>query len=387
MQKMGEAMLADVAKTQRITGGSNFLLYEAYERAMLTMQAALEADSDWDFDKNPEKDKVREKLIYNIAKAIERRAEMDFNEGDMKEAKNGYKTVQQMMFSLMPRRKHDHEKTIAESYQRQQSHVMKRYSEGALSDILKGEKNQAKIDEALEALINKNVRDDLGKSFFKKKLFTLDEQHLYYKTNMQLAYMYSTRAAVVPDEGKKETLSELAEQEYQYAWQYAQGVFQIDNLIKEQATHYLRMQKADLAVKLLEDYVKGKHFAQEDDKESLKEQEDRIKEIKGVYSNLGTGYFHMKNYRMALEAFKTAQKSEGNSDHLHIYTVRTYLKLNQENKAIKYLEDVEETYGPQEVLESLRRAIGKYLKTKKAKSDTEDPTASDTSDSSASKAR
>lgn len=111
-------------------------VHDAYARAAAIMMNSLDADGDWDFDSDSAKDRQRELLIYSIAKAIERQAEMNFNEGEMKLAKEQYKQVQSVLFTLMPKRQHVTSQKLKDSYERQSDHIRKKFSQGYLQGTI-----------------------------------------------------------------------------------------------------------------------------------------------------------------------------------------------------------------------------------------------------------
>ena len=125
--------------------------YKHYQEAFLLMTRALEADAEWDFkDEKESDDHHREKLIFNIVKSLERKGaptqgahprargpsmhripdgrpdrappghrahagEIDMSIGNQRAAKEAYKSMQQLLFSLSPIRKHKYDTALGEA--------------------------------------------------------------------------------------------------------------------------------------------------------------------------------------------------------------------------------------------------------------------------------
>lgn len=138
---------------------------------------------------------------------------------------------------------------------------------------------------------------------------------------------------------------------------------------------------------MLETLVHGKYLKDSGD-DTVELHKAQMKILPGVYTNLGVAYFGMKSYRLALNALQTALIADGNNSFVHLYTVRAYLKLNKPEKAFDFIATIEDRFGPQQSLDTMRRSIKKYLKNQKAKKEKEakeEATAS--ASSSASQAR
>lgn len=66
-----------------------------------------------------------------------------------------------------------------------------------VADLEKQVKDRTKIEAHITQIIDNNVKEELGEAFFEEKAFTKDEMHLYFKSNLQLGYIYSKRASEV----------------------------------------------------------------------------------------------------------------------------------------------------------------------------------------------
>ena len=203
------------------------------------------------------------------------------------------------------------------------------------------------------------------------ELFSKEETHLYFKSNIQLAYIYSTKALSSLNQEKAEALFKLAEQEFKYATKYVRDIFESINFAKEISMHHLRHGQPNEAVQHLERIVY--------DNSNDEAWKRALRTEKGIYSNLAAAYFGIKRYEKCLEALQTAKRIDKNSDHVHIYHIRAYLKLNKVDEALQYLAEAEENFGKQQLLDDLREGIEKHLENEKAKKSAEELESSESS--------
>jgi len=335
-------------------------VYKKYKETYDLLDAALSADGEWDFkDEKETKDHLREAVIFTMAKALERKAGLDMDVNDTKSAKEAYKLMQQMLFSLGPIRTHKHDTKLEKAQNKAADLVQDNLDKGYFDEQIEAHKdNPDQITKNIEATIEEIVLKDLGEEFFEQKLFTKDEQYLYYKSNIQLAYIYSTRASIMKDQKAKNSLITMAEEQFQYATQYAHSDFMEMNLLRELGMHYMRHKQP---LKLIEHFEKIIEMNNERAKIGDKIAEERLLKEKGIYSNLGAAYYATGNYSMALDALQKAAKAERNAQHVHFYMIRTHLKQGKPDEAFAYLDSIEADYGPQEQTTMLRQAIDKHL--------------------------
>ena len=215
--------------------------------------------------------------------------------------------------------------------------------------------NPAQIEKNIEATIEEIVLKDLGADFFEQKLFNKDEQYLYFKSNIQLAFLYSTRALKIEDPKAKKSLMGMAEEQFNYATQYTHSKFMENTYLRELGMHHFRHKEPLKTIEYFEKMLKNLEDTGDDLAEKV------MLASKGVYSNLGAAYYATGNYSMALDALRKATKSERNSEHVHFYMIRTLLKQGNPEEAFAYLDEVEKIYGPQDRTTVLRQAIEKHL--------------------------
>ena len=91
-----------------------------------------------------------------------------------------------------------------------------------------------------------------------------------------------------------------------------------------------------------------------------KEQREIAMKMKGVLSNLGAAYFTVGKYNLAKEALKRAFLVDPKSDYIHVYTVRTLLKLGKVKDAKEFVDFVEDNFGGADYIERIKKQIEKH---------------------------